>query len=167
MRIIILISVQISPGLVVSKLLNIVEPSSAYFGQKDLQQFLIVQKLVEDMHFDVDLVCMPIIREKDGLAKSSRNVRLNADERAAAPILFQAINSILPSFIPGITKLDIVTEIKTKLLKYPIIDLEYCEVVNSSTLEIVETIDGGMSYAICIAANVGKVRLIDNIILSL
>lgn len=152
-------------GVVVSKLFNIVAPHKAYFGQKDLQQCLIIQNLVDELNFDIQLVCVPIVRENNGLAISSRNQRLTAAQIDIASNLYKTLRlgeSLL-------RKDDDVAKVKKELNNYlqqwPEINLEYIEVVNKDTLQCIKDFEWSQEIALCIAAFIGKVRLIDNIIL--
>ncbi|MDN5203962.1 pantoate--beta-alanine ligase [Fulvivirgaceae bacterium BMA10] len=152
-------------GTVVSKLFNIIEPDRAYFGQKDLQQFLIIQQLVSDLNFNTELRCIPIARESDGLAISSRNIRLTEDERALAHNLYKALELGKEILLlnSGIEKTK--NEVFRFLAQWEQISLEYFEVVNGRTLDPIAKIDQSESVALCIAAYVGQIRLIDNMFL--
>jgi pantoate--beta-alanine ligase len=149
-------------AIVVSKLFHIVDPDVAYFGQKDLQQFAIIRQLVNDLSFSVQLIACPIIREKDGLAMSSRNVRLSSENRAIAPVLYQTLQTArnLLSHMP-------VNEVKKEILghlaNFTQIQPEYFEIVDSTTLESVQDARLHKQVSLCIAAYIGEVRLIDNI----
>ena len=148
---------------IVSKLFNMVQPTRAYFGQKDLQQFAIIQQLVRDLSFDIELVCCPILREEDGLAMSSRNVRLSAEERQLAPQIYQALLKGKEKLPAGTIK-EAVTAILAHLRQFPEITPEYAEVVNADTLQPVAHVSDARSLAICIAVQLGPVRLIDNVV---
>ncbi len=152
-------------GLVVSKLFNIVAPTNAYFGQKDLQQFQIIKNLVITLNFDINLVCVPIVREDNGLAISSRNERLTTDEISLASHLFQALKLAGSHFQDNMPISEIKTTVADYLAKFPSIQLEYIEFVDKNTLESFKDLHNIEEVAICIAAFVGEVRLIDNIIL--
>jgi len=147
--------------LVVSKLLNIVTPDKAYFGEKDAQQVAVLKRMVRDLNIDVEIVACPIIREEDGLAKSSRNNYLSKDERKAALILSKSLKLAKDSLKNGernATKLKEV--IKAELSKEPLAKIDYVEIVDSDSLENVELIE--KSVLIPIAVYIGKTRLIDN-----
>ncbi len=152
-------------GLVVSKLFNIIKPTTAYFGQKDLQQFAIIEQLVKDLNFDLKLVSVPIVREENGLAKSSRNQRLNVEEKGVAVNLFKALNLAQDLLLEGRGVVDVKQEVADYLSKWEEISLEYFEIVNQNDLKSVNTIGDKKKIALCIAAYVGKVRLIDNLFL--
>ncbi len=152
-------------GLVVSKLFNIVAPTNAYFGQKDLQQYQIINNLVETLNFDIKLVCVPIVREKNGLAISSRNQRLNPSELDTASNLYKALQLAGEAFNQNKPIGIIKDEVAEFLCKFPAINLEYLEIVDKNTLESLKELHQINEVAICIAAYIGEVRLIDNIIL--
>ncbi len=151
-------------GLVVSKLFHLVQPEAAYFGQKDLQQCLIIRQLIRDLSFPLQLIICPTVREIDGLAMSSRNRRLTSAQRAVAPSLYQALemaNEILATNgTIELAKKAVVNHLSRK----EDIKLEYFEVAN--TQDLTSFTEGIVEppYALCIAAFVGGVRLIDNIL---
>ena len=148
---------------VVSKLFNIVAPDKAYFGQKDAQQLAIIKRMVRDLNFDVEIIGCPIIREDDGLAKSSRNTYLNPQERAAAVILSKAIFTGKKMVEEGIKDALTVKATMMAILKSePLANVEYVEMVDFGTLQDIETINGPILTAI--AVRIGKTRLIDNFI---
>lgn len=148
---------------VVSKLFNIVTPDRAYFGQKDAQQLAVIRHMVHDLSYGIEIVGCPIIREKDGLAKSSRNTYLNPQERQAALILSQSLAEGKKRLEAGEKNADkirqvIVDQIETE----PLAKIDYVEVVDWNNLEPVQTIQGPVLVAI--AVYIGKTRLIDNVI---
>lgn len=149
---------------VVSKLFHLVRPHRAYFGQKDLQQFAIIQQMVQDLSFDLELVCHPVIREADGLAMSSRNRRLTPAQRALAPKLYEALQ-----LLEGKLTTEPVEQAKGEaasfLATYPGIKLEYLEVVDAKTLQPLTAVQEADAVALCLAAFLGDVRLIDNLVL--
>jgi pantoate--beta-alanine ligase len=146
-------------ALVVSKLFNIIQPRRAYFGQKDFQQFIIIDQLVRDLKFDLELFCAPIIREPDGLAMSSRNMRLSPDERKRAAVLYQCLvqtrNRLLNSEPFELLK----KEMKDYCSRHQVI-LEYLALANRKNLSVSESPDHAV---LLIAARVGEIRLIDNL----
>lgn len=149
---------------VVSKLFHLVKPHRAYFGQKDLQQFAIIRQLVRDLNFDLELVCHRIVREADGLAMSSRNQRLAPVARQVAPRLYEALQQAANQVKDKQVALqEIKYEVNTFLQQYPEIKLEYFEIVDAGTLQPVS--DFTKPLALCLAAYLDDVRLIDNIIL--
>lgn len=145
---------------VVSKLFNIMQPDNAYFGQKDAQQLAIVKKMAADLNFDVKVNGCPIVREADGLAKSSRNTYLSAEERAAAPILFKAIQKGQEIIEPGMRAANLEAAMKDVLASEPLANTEYVTVVDALTMQPVETIDRDVLVAM--AVRIGTTRLIDN-----
>ena len=145
---------------VVSKLFNIMQPDNAYFGQKDAQQLAIVKKFVEDLNFDVKVNGCPIVREPDGLAKSSRNTYLSPEERAAAPVLYRAVKHGQEIIQPGMKSADLEAAMKAVLAEEPLADTEYVTAVDALTMQPVETIDRDVLVAM--AVRIGKTRLIDN-----
>ena len=148
---------------VVSKLFNIVVPDKAYFGQKDAQQLAVIRHMVSDLNFGIEIVGCPIIREEDGLAKSSRNTYLSDAERKAALILSQSLKEGKKQLEAGEKEAAKVrATITAKLESEPLAKIDYVEVVDWNTLEPVETIDGQVLVAI--AVYIGKTRLIDNFI---
>ena len=148
---------------VVSKLFNIVVPDKAYFGQKDAQQLAVIRHMVSDLNFGIEIVGCPIIREEDGLAKSSRNTYLSDAERKAALILSQSLKEGKKQLEAGEKDAAKVrATITAKLESEPLAKIDYVEVVDWNTLESVETMDGQVLVAI--AVYIGKTRLIDNFI---
>lgn len=145
---------------VVSKLFNIMQPDNAYFGQKDAQQLAIVKKMAADLNFDVKVNGCPIVREADGLAKSSRNTYLSAEERAAASILFKAIQKGQKIIEPGMRAADLEAAMKDVLASEPLANTEYVTAVDALTMQPVETIDRDVLVAM--AVRIGTTRLIDN-----
>lgn len=151
-------------GIVVSKLFNIVRPHRAYFGQKDLQQVSVVRQLVSDLAFGLELIICPTVRETDGLAMSSRNTRLNADERAIAPQIYRILAASGEDLRAGKQVSEVVGWAKSEFEKIKEFTLDYFEVIDIKTLLPVEKIGPSGLNAICVASFLGPVRLIDNII---
>lgn len=149
---------------VVAKLFNAVEPQRAYFGQKDAQQALVVRRMVRDLDFPIDIVICPIVREKDGLAMSSRNEYLDQDERAAATVLYRALTAAREAFEDGTTDAQSLQRIAMEILENePLADPKYVSVTNPETLEAISgTVVHGL---VLMAVDIGKTRLIDNVIL--
>lgn len=149
-------------AIVVRKLFEIVTPNRAYFGEKDFQQLAIINKMVSDLNMNLEIVPCPIVREKDGLAMSSRNVRLNEAERAIAPKIFATLND-------SITKKDVMSPAEMKnyaLKKYAEIkefDVEYVEITDEINLKSIENWDECDHARIFVALQLGPVRLIDNV----
>lgn len=144
------------------KLFNITRPHRAYFGLKDAQQYLILNKMVADLNMGLELVPMPIVRESDGLAMSSRNVYLTPGQRADAPLINQALTAAENMVAEGNTDFDsIKTAIAATLSNSPHIGIDYIEAVSTTTLEpLAAIVPGGTLLAL--AARVGRARLIDN-----
>lgn len=150
---------------VVSKLFHLSRPHRAYFGQKDFQQVAVVRQLVQDLSFDLELVAYPTIRETDGLAMSSRNRRLDAPARSVAPQLYQALQLAAELVRQGAVTPDEVQAAATEFLaREPAITLEYLAVVDAHTLQPLTEWQSGQPVALCLAAHLGGVRLIDNVV---
>lgn len=148
---------------VVSKLFNIVQPQRAYFGQKDAQQAIIIKRMVEDLNFPLKIVVLPTVRDKDGLAMSSRNAYLSPEERRVAPIIYQALKAGQRIFRRGVhDSFKIKAEAKKIIRKENIIRIQYLEIVDSKNLKPVKKVRSGDLF--CLACYLGKTRLIDNII---
>ncbi|MBC7571452.1 MAG: pantoate--beta-alanine ligase [Spirosoma sp.] len=151
-------------GIVVAKLFNIVQPHRAYFGQKDLQQVAVVRRLIRDLSFPIELIRFPTVREPDGLALSSRNRNLTSTERQQAPALYEAL-TMAHDLLRGAQS---VTQAKAAVTALfadrPGFRLEYVEVANADTLQPVTEVLAPGQTAICIAAHLGHVRLIDNLV---
>ena len=148
---------------VVSKLFNIVVPDKAYFGQKDAQQLAVIRHMVRDLNFGIEIVGCPIIREEDGLAKSSRNTYLNEKERQAALVLSRSLKEGKALMDAGEKDTAKIRKVITDMIeKEPLAKIDYVEVVDWNTLESVDQVDGPVLTAI--AVYIGKTRLIDNFI---
>lgn len=148
---------------VVGKLFNIVTPDRAYFGQKDAQQLATVKRFVRDLNFGLEIVPCPIIREDDGLAKSSRNTYLNAEERQAALILSKSLKLGKEAIDNGEKDAQVVKDIIRKNIETePLARIDYVEVVDFENIQRVDTIAG--ETLVAIAVYIGKTRLIDNFI---
>ena len=149
---------------VVTKLLNMTQPDVALFGQKDAQQALVIRRLVRDLDLPVRIEICPTVREADGLAMSSRNVRLEADARRRAPALARALRAIEASVVSGERDATAALATAAPSLEEAGIVPEYLAAVSADTLQPVTTIDS--ETLIAIAATIGGVRLIDNVIVS-
>lgn len=148
---------------VVTKLFNIIQPDIAYFGQKDYQQAVVIRKMVKDLNMPLVVKTMPLVRESDGLAMSSRNGCLNSQERFDAPVLYQSLQKAKRVIVRGEKNSQkIIAQIKKEILKKKTARIDYVAVVNAKTLEVTDTIKG--RTLIALAAWIGKTRLIDNII---
>jgi pantoate--beta-alanine ligase len=149
-------------ALVVSKLLHIVQPTIAYFGQKDFQQFKIIEKLVEELKFDVRLKRMPVFREADGLAMSSRNMRLRESDRKKAIILYESLVAAKKLLQKGEAVLLVKEFVKGKWESVTGVKLDYFEIADSENLNLQENVTD--KSVLLIAGFVGEVRLIDNLL---
>jgi pantoate--beta-alanine ligase len=150
-------------GIVVSKLFHIIKPDRAYFGQKDLQQCAVVRRLIHDLSFDLTLIICPTHRETDGLAMSSRNRNLTEEQRNLAPNLYKTMNLAKEKLLAGEGVQAVKTFVQKTLSEIQGIDLEYFEVSNLDNLKPINDYIVGKT-AFCIAAFLGKTRLIDNLI---
>ncbi len=150
---------------VVNKLFNIVQPDNAYFGEKDAQQLAIIKHMVQDLNMDVNVVGCPIVREEDGLAKSSRNTYLSAEERKAALILSKTVALGKKLVAEGETDADVlVAKMKANIETEPLAKIDYVKAVNGLTMQQQKEIKAPMLVAM--AVYIGKTRLIDNFILA-
>lgn len=148
---------------VVSKLFNIAAPDRAYFGQKDAQQLAVIKKMVRDMNFDLEVIGCPIVREEDGLAKSSRNTYLSDAERKAALVLNQSLKKGQQCIESGERSAESVKQaVRSHLEAEPQAKIDYVEIVDWNTLQPVETLEKPVLLAI--AVYIGKTRLIDNFV---
>jgi len=152
-------------GVVVAKLLNIIYPDRAYFGQKDIQQATIIKQLVSDLSFDPEIVIVPTVREEDGLAFSSRNRRLSSSQRKEAPKLYNALTFAQKELLKGEKVSQVKKEVEKLILESSAFRLDYFEIVNSETMVPVENINHCDQISLCIAGFIGEVRLLDNIYL--
>jgi pantoate--beta-alanine ligase len=149
---------------VVAKLFNIVKPHVALFGEKDFQQLRAIQRMVRDLNFDIEIVSVPIVREADGLAMSSRNAYLSAAEREQALALSRALEATRERFVVGVIAPGELVRAATEVLERAGAGVEYVEVVDAETLEPATTLDAPVLIAI--AARIGCTRLIDNMVLT-
>ena len=149
---------------VVTKLFNIVQPDNAYFGQKDAQQLAIIKHMVQDLNMDINVVGCPIVREEDGLAKSSRNTYLSPEERKAALILSKTVKLAKELIDAGEKDADVVVaKMKENIETEPMAKIDYVKAVNGLTMQEQKEIKAPMLIAM--AVYIGKTRLIDNMIL--
>lgn len=146
---------------VVSKLFHIVQPDRAYFGQKDAQQLAVIRHMVDDLNMDIEIVGCPIVREADGLAKSSRNTYLNEAERKAALVLSRAVALGAEMVKNGETDSETILKAMTELItREPLAKIDYVKIVDLATMQQIKKID---RPALCaMAVYIGKTRLIDN-----
>ena len=145
---------------VVSKLFNIVTPDRAYFGQKDAQQLAIIRKMVQDLNFDIQIVGCPIIREEDGLAKSSRNTYLSEEERKAALCLSRAVKAGQDTICKGIKAEEVLTKMREIIEAEPLAKIDYVSMVDALDMQPIESVEKDVLVAM--AVYIGKTRLIDN-----
>ncbi|OCL25693.1 pantoate--beta-alanine ligase [Orenia metallireducens] len=149
---------------IVTKLFNIVNPDRAYFGQKDAQQVLVIKKMVEDLNFDVKIVVVPIVREEDGLAMSSRNKYLSTKEREAALILFKSLTLAKNMIEAGKRDANLIkSQIIKNIENEPLARIDYVHIANEKNLKEVDLVTG--KILIALAVYIGETRLIDNILL--
>jgi pantoate--beta-alanine ligase len=151
---------------VVTKLLNIVQPNRAYFGQKDAQQTIVIRTMVRDLNIPTEIVIEPIVREADGLAMSSRNVYLTPEQRAAAPVLYQALLAAQQRYQQGERNANSLRSgIEQQISSEPLAQIDYVSIAHPWTLQELEQIDE-VGALISLAVRFGNTRLIDNIILA-
>ncbi len=149
---------------VVAKLFNAVQPQVAYFGQKDAQQAAVIRRMTRDLDFPIEVVVCPTVREADGLAMSSRNAYLNAEERRAATVLFRALSAAKVAFEQGERGADRLRQIVTETVNAePLAKLQYVSCADYDTLEELEKVSG--KFLLSMAVFMGKTRLIDNFVL--
>lgn len=150
---------------VVSKLFNLAQPDRAYFGQKDAQQVEVLKRMVKDLFFNLQLRIMPIVREADGLAKSSRNTYLSASEHKAALVLSHSLKNAQERFAAGERDAAVLTEaVRAEIAAEPMSDIDYVEIYRLPELQ---PVDGPLtgSNLLAVAVKFGTTRLIDNVIL--
>jgi pantoate--beta-alanine ligase len=151
---------------VVAKLFNIVEPTRAYFGQKDAQQLVVIKKMVADLNMNLEVIAVPTVREPDGLAMSSRNVYLNPEERKSALVLYKALTLAQKLWTKGETNADLIRKKVTSLIQSEprAARIDYISIADAETLEELDKID--RPAVVSLAVKIGKTRLIDNILLA-
>ena len=145
---------------VVAKFFNIIQPTNAYFGEKDAQQLAIIRKMVFDLNFPVNIIEVPIVRESDGLAKSSRNTYLSSEERKAATILYKAIQEGKQYINRGASADSIINVMTNIVNTEPLAKIDYISVVDAITMQPVQEITAPVLVAM--AVYIGSTRLIDN-----
>jgi pantoate--beta-alanine ligase len=151
---------------IVAILFHLTQPHRAYFGRKDYQQFLIIQQMVTDLHFPLEVIPCPILREADGLAMSSRNVYLNPEERKQALFLSQTLRYFRQQREHFDSVAAMRRYLQQTLRKYPLVRLDYFAVMDGRTLQPVESLDPAAHPHAFLAAYLGRTRLIDNLPLS-
>lgn len=149
-------------GLIVIKLFNLACPNRAYFGTKDLQQLTIVKKLTKELLYDIEIIPVQTIREPDGLAMSSRNRLLSKEERIQALDLYKALNTAKKQLIGGESVTSVLKYVQQFFTTESKLELEYFEIVNTTDLMKINEIPTSKQVSLCIAGQLGKVRLIDN-----
>ncbi len=149
---------------VVAKLFNAVQPSRAYFGQKDAQQATVLRQMVRDLNFPIDVVVCPIVREADGLAKSSRNTYLNPAERQAATVLSRSLQAAKAAFAGGERDAGHLRQVMQALFdQVPLARVQYISIADSVTLQELDQVT--RPALVSMAVYIGKTRLIDNLVL--
>jgi len=152
-------------GTVVTKLFNIVKPDIAYFGQKDAQQAVVIRQMARDLNMPIKIKTMPIVRERDGLAMSSRNNYLNSEERRASLILYQSLKEARAMVKRGVSNCGTIKQKITNLIKRErLARIDYVEIVDKDNLEKIRSVKKGHTL-IALAVYINKTRLIDNITL--
>ena len=147
---------------VVAKFFNIVQADVAVFGQKDAQQAVVLKKMVADLNFGIKMIIAPTVRERDGLAMSSRNVYLSGEERKQAKVLYQALQAAREMLREGERKASkIVSKMRTLIGKQPLAEIDYIAITDANSLELLHKLKG--EILISLAVRFGKTRLIDNI----
>ena len=147
-----------------AKLFNIIQPTRAYFGQKDAQQAVVIKKMVVDLNMNLEIIVVPTVREINGLAMSSRNTYLNPEERQAATVLFKALSLARELWHGGEKDADKIRHQMTSLIhKKPLAKIDYVSIADADTLEELKKID--RPAIVFLAVRIGKTRLIDNVIL--
>jgi len=148
---------------VVAKLFNIIQPTKAYFGQKDAQQAIVIRKMVAELNMNLEIITLPTVREPDGLAMSSRNTYLKPEERRAAVVLYQALCLAEELYAGGERTAERIRQEMTALIrKQPLANIDYVSVADTETLDELDTVNS--PALVSMAVRIGKVRLIDNIV---
>jgi len=149
---------------VVAKLFNIIQPTRAYFGQKDAQQLVVIKKMVAELNMNLEMVTVPTMRERDGLAISSRNTYLNPEERKAATVLYQAISLAQKLWLQGETDAQAIRQQMLALIqKEPLATIDYISIADIETLDELDTVKS--RSLVSLAVRIGTTRLIDNVVL--
>ena len=150
-------------GQVVSRLFDIVSPEKAFFGMKDFQQVAIIKNMVQQLKYDIEIIPCPIIREENGLARSSRNALLDEDHKKNAPHIYATLKKAR-TFAPEMGVKELKEWITNEINSNPFLEIEYVEIVDDTTLKVIEDwSEPGIKVA-CVAVYAGKIRLIDNIV---
>lgn len=150
---------------IVMKLFNLVQPDYAFFGAKDYQQFLLISKMVEDLNMQVQLRLGNTVREEDGLAMSSRNALLSGVQREEAAIIYQSLELGIKMIRNGETQaMEVIAKVMNDMIENSLLEIDYLSIVNPTTLEDLQEVTPKEAYLIAVAAYMGPVRLIDNIL---
>ena len=149
---------------VVMKLFNIINPDYAFFGEKDYQQAAVIKKMVQDLNIDVKIITGPIVRESDGLAMSSRNVKLNKKQRGQAPVLYKSLIEAEEMLVSGVSAAEVKQRIADKIKMQSEVLIDYLEIVDPVSLE--NKIDSKNGILVALAVFFGNTRLIDNILVN-
>ncbi|MBA7647705.1 Pantothenate synthetase [subsurface metagenome] len=148
---------------VVAKLFNIIQPTKAYFGQKDAQQAIVIRKMVAELNMNLEIITLPTVREPDGLAMSSRNTYLNGEQRQAAVVLYQALCLAQELYAGGERNAERIRQEMTALIKkQPLANIDYVSVADATTLDELDTVNS--PALVSMAVRIVKVRLIDNVV---
>ena len=151
-------------GQVVSRLFDIVKPHKAFFGMKDFQQIAIIRNMVHQLHYNIEIISCPIIREENGLAKSSRNMLLDEDHKKNAPHIYATLKKA-KELISQKNVSEIKQWISDEINNNPYLETEYVEIVDEMTLQVTKEWEEKGNKVVCVAVYAGKIRLIDNIVL--
>jgi len=150
---------------IVAKLFNIVQPTRAYFGQKDAQQAIVVKKMVADLNMNLEIVTLPTVREPDGLAMSSRNAYLDPEQRRASTVLYRALTLAQRLWLQGERDAEHLRQQMTDLIqKQPLATIDYVSIADAETLDELDTVEPPALASL--AVKIGKTRLIDNVVLA-
>ena len=149
---------------VVAKLFNIVQPTRAYFGQKDAQQAIVIRKMVADLNMNLEIVTLPTVREPNGLAMSSRNAYLDPEQRQAATVLYRALTLAQRLWLQGERDAEhLRQQMITLIQKQPLATIDYVSIANTETLDELDTVKPPV--LVSLAVKIGKTRLIDNMVM--
>jgi len=148
---------------VCNKLFNIIQPTRAYFGQKDAQQSIVINKMVADLNMNLEIITLPTVREPDGLAMSSRNAYLNPEQRRAAVVLHQSLNLAQKLYADGERDAErIRQQMKALIQKQPLAEIDYISIADNETLEELDTVTP--PALVSLAVKFGRTRLLDNVV---
>lgn len=150
---------------VVSRLFNIVKPSFAFFGEKDFQQLAIIKHITKELNYPIEIIACPTMRESDGLAMSSRNMLLNAQQRAAAPLIYMTLSKAAQAVSAQnlLKPSELSVWVTSQIDKNSLLKVEYAQIVDAFTLQLIDSWSDSKNIQLCIAVQTGSVRLIDNI----